>query len=81
MSTIETIRKRLGVTQKDLADAIGCTQSNVGHYIRGMTIPPERALHLVSYARTKGLVLSLDHVYGLLPLPVEVSAAREPAHA
>lgn len=81
MSTIESIRKRLGVTQKGLADALGCTQSNVGHYIRGSTIPPDRAMQLVSYARTKGMVLSLDHVYGLLPLPMELPAAKETAHA
>lgn len=69
MSTIKSIRERLGVTQSELALGIGCTQGNVGHYSRGQVIPPERALRLISFAKARGLSLTLDHVYGLTPLP------------
>lgn len=69
MKTIELIRERLGVTQKELAFGIGCTQSNIGHYSRGQAIPPERAIRLISFARGRGLSLTLEQVYGITPLP------------
>ncbi|MEJ5028800.1 helix-turn-helix domain-containing protein [Comamonas sp. MYb69] len=69
MHTIELIRERLGVTQKELAQGIGCTQSNIGHYSRGQAIPAERAVKLISFARGRGLSLTLDQVYGIAALP------------
>ena len=69
MKPIESIRLLLGVTQKALATGIGCTQSNIGQYKRGQTIPPERALRLISFAKERGLTLNLEQVYGVAPLP------------
>lgn len=64
MSYIKTIRERLGVTQSELGDAIGCTQGNVGHYERGQTVPPETAKKLIAYAATRGVNLRYEDIYG-----------------
>ena len=68
MSRIKEIRERLNVTQTELAEALHCTQGNIGHYERGQTLPPERATTLIEYAATKGLRLTMDQVYGMKPL-------------
>lgn len=68
MSRIKEIRERLKLTQSDFAEALGCTQGNVGHYERGQTLPPDRATTLIEFAAAKGLPLSMDQVYGLKPL-------------
>lgn len=67
MSNILSIRKRLGLSQAALGEAIGCTQGNVGHYERGQTVPPEMARRLIRFAATRGVVLSFDDVYGDAP--------------
>lgn len=65
MSTIKSIRTRLGLTQTALAVAIGCTQGNVGHYEnKGQTVPPDVARRLIAYAATQGVVLTYDDIYG-----------------
>lgn len=69
MSNLKSIRERLGVTQQALADGIGCTQGNVGHYERGQMLPPKVAAALIAFAAKKGLRIGFDHVYGELELP------------
>lgn len=64
MSAIKTIRERLGVTQAVLADGMGCTQGNVGHYERGQTVPPDAAKRLIAYAATLGHIVTYDDIYG-----------------
>lgn len=64
MNSIKSIRERLGATQAALAEGIGCTQGNVGHYERGQTIPPEAAKRLIAYAKTLGHDLTFDDIYG-----------------
>jgi putative transcriptional regulator len=65
MNAIKSIRTRLGLTQAALAEAIGCTQGNVGHYeIKGQTVPPDVARRLITYAATLGVTLTFDDVYG-----------------
>ena len=72
MNRILAIRKRLGLSQTELARAIGCSQGNVGHYeVRGQTVPPEVARRLIDVAGSRGLRLSFDHIYGELALPDE----------
>jgi putative transcriptional regulator len=61
---IKTIRERLGVTQAALADALGCTQGNVGHYERGQTVPPDMARRLIQFAAARGHRIGYDDVYG-----------------
>lgn len=76
MRPIQIIRSRLGVTQVELADGIGRSQSNISAYERGQTIPPEVAKDLIEFARSKGLPLTYDHVYGAAEVP---HAGRVPA--
>lgn len=64
MNNLRSIRERLGVTQQVLADGIGCTQGNIGHYERGQTIPPDSARRLIAFAREHNVELSFDDVYG-----------------
>ncbi len=65
MSTIKTIRTRLGLTQAALAQGIGCTQGNVGHYEnKGQTVPPEVARRLIAFAATLGVEITFDEIYG-----------------
>ncbi len=75
MNAIKTIRTRLGLTQAALAEAIGCTQGNVGHYEnKGQTVPPDVARRLITYAATLGILLTFDDVYG----PVMVMPTDQP---
>lgn len=65
MSTIKTIRKKMGLTQSELASGIGCTQGNVGHYEnKGQTVPPDVAKRLIVFAASKGMALAYEDVYG-----------------
>ena len=77
MNLIRAIRERLRVTQAELAEAMGCSQSNVSFYERGQTVPPDAARALIEFAAARGLALSFDHIYGsaALPAPVEAKAA------
>jgi putative transcriptional regulator len=76
MSQIKAIRDLLDLTQTQLADGIGCTQGNIGHYERGQqVIPPDRAATLIEFSATHGLHLTLDQVYGLKPLPAAKARA------
>lgn len=74
MNSIKAIRDLLGITQTALAEAMGCTQGNVGHYERGQTVPPEAAKRLIAYAKSLGHDITFDHIYG----SVEVSPATVP---
>lgn len=65
MNTIKAIRTRLGLTQTALAEGIGCTQGNVGHYEnKGQTVPPEVARRLIAFAAGLGVQLSYEDIYG-----------------
>lgn len=76
MHGIKFIRERLGVTQAVLAEGIGCTQGNVGHYeSRGQTVPPETAKRLIAWARSLGHVVTYEDIYG----PVEAANDAQPA--
>lgn len=59
------IRSRLGVTQAEIAVPLGVTQSNVSFYESGgQTVPPPVASKLIAFARTRGVVLTFDDIYG-----------------
>jgi len=65
MSTIKTIRDRLGLTQTALANAIGCSQGNVGHYEnKGQTMPPAVAKRLITFAASIGHEIHYEDIYG-----------------
>lgn len=80
MNQVRQIRARLGLTQQELADQLGCTQGNVGHYERGQTVPPDVAKRLIDVASKRSLKITFDHVYDLKPLP-ELRAASAAGNA
>lgn len=63
MNIIKSIRDSIGITQAELADALGCTQGNIGHYERGQSIPPEKAKKLVEFAASKNVSVTLEQIY------------------
>lgn len=64
-NNLKAIRKKLGLTQGQLADMIGCTTSNVSHYERvGQRIRQEMAMRIVSVAKSLGLEITLEDIYG-----------------
>ena len=85
MHNLKPIRERLGVTQQAMADGIGCTQGNIGHYERGQTLPPDMARKVIDFCASKGLAITFDHVYGSTALPElilsEPAKAKGMAHA
>lgn len=64
MNTFMAIRKRLNVTQAEIAAPLGVTQSNVSFYEKGQTVPPAVAGRLIEFAKAKGLTLTFDEIYG-----------------
>lgn len=76
MNRIKTIRDRLGLTQAELALALGKTQGNVGFYERGQTVPPEVARRLIGFAHDRGVEIAYEDVYG----PAYDDQAREVAN-
>ncbi|WP_369663517.1 helix-turn-helix domain-containing protein [Variovorax sp. V116] len=87
MRNIKSIRERLGVTQQVLADGIGCTQGNIGHYECGQTMPPKVARRLIEFAKGRGFRITFDDIYGDEPLtehcptPCGARVEGEDAHA
>lgn len=77
MSTIKAIRDRLELTQAALAEALGCTQGNVGHYERGQTVPPDVAKKLIAFASLRGHRVTYDDIYGS-PEPIATGAPAIP---
>lgn len=63
MNNIKTIRTQLGLTQTELAKAMGCTQGNVGHYERGQTVPPDAARRLIEFASSMGHPITFNDIY------------------
>lgn len=76
MSRIKQIRALLGnPSQAELAEAMGCVQTNISHYEKGQRLPADRAAKLIEFASRKGLTLTLDQIYGLQPLPQVTAGA------
>jgi transcriptional regulator with XRE-family HTH domain len=77
MSRFLEIRNLLGMTQIEMAEVLGCVQSNVSFLDRGQTITPEVASRLVDAARALGLGLTFDHIYATgQPLRLHEAVAR-----
>lgn len=75
MHALKTIRSRLGMTQQEVAAALGCHQSNVSQYERGQSLPPEAGRQLIDLARSRGLAIDFNHVYGFAELPHAAATA------
>lgn len=76
MNAIKPIRSLLGVSQSELAAALDVSQGNVSFYENGQTIPPPVAAKLIEFAKSKGLEITYEHIYGGAPIP-----KRHPAKA
>ena len=63
MNNIASIRKRLEMTQAEIAAGMGCTQANVSFYERGQTVPPDAARRLIEFVKGKGIELTFNDVY------------------
>lgn len=75
-TAFKAIREKLGVTQAVMADGIGVTQGNVSFYEKGQTVPPQVAGRLIEFAKSRGLSITYDDVYG-----APKAARRAPAKA
>jgi putative transcriptional regulator len=64
MSRIKAIRERLKLTQAEFGVGIGCSQGNVWQMENGQTVLPETARRIIAFAKTKGIDLTWDDVYG-----------------
>lgn len=79
MARVKLIRQHMGLTQAEMAVALGTVQGNITTYENGRALPEKRAHLLIEFAEARGLALTYDHIYGTAPLP-EV-AVPEGAHA
>jgi putative transcriptional regulator len=69
VSIFKTIRERIGVRQGEMGLVLGCTPANVSLMDKGQTVRPETAKKLIVLAAQRGLHITLNHVYGVDPLP------------
>jgi transcriptional regulator with XRE-family HTH domain len=70
VKTVTTIRRMLGLSQRDLAQKLAITQGCVSQYERGdIVVSPAVAISLVDLAAAAGIQVTLDQVYGRQPLP------------
>jgi DNA-binding XRE family transcriptional regulator len=66
-TNFRNLRKRLILTQAELADLIGCTQGNVGFIERGLqTLMPQMAKRVLRLARERGIQASYEDLYGAI---------------
>lgn len=80
MNILKLIRERLDLTQRGLADLLGCSQGNVANYEGGrQTIPPAVAGKLIDICAGRCLQISFDHIYGTADLPDLDKAEPAPA--
>lgn len=63
------------MTQASIAEAIGVTQGNVSFYEKGQTVPPSVGRLLVDLARSRGLQIDFNHLYGDVDMPAELIPA------
>ena len=77
MSNIKTIRDRLGLTQTALAEGIGCTQGNIGHYeTKGQTVPPDAAKRLINFCASRGFKVTFEDIYGKPQIPYQTERRK-----
>lgn len=69
MNAIKLIRSLLGVSQSELAHALGVSQANVSFYENGQTVPPSVAAKLIGFAKSNGVDITYEHIYGDAPIP------------
>ncbi len=71
MNKISFERKKIGMTQQQLADVLGWKQSRIGNYESGIRTPDLRSCRqIISALNTQGVECTLDSVFP----PVEEKA-------
>lgn len=72
-----TIRHRLELSQKGLAERLGLCQAMISKYERGSVIHPTNAYKVIEIAAGMGVNLTLDDIYANhRPKPTGKRAAR-----
>ena len=68
MNPIRQLRKRLKVSQVQLAREIGVTQSAISQFENGSSIPsPDTVLKIIDFAKRRNVVVSFDSIYSQIP--------------
>ena len=65
MNRIRETRKALGLTLKDLGSYVGCTESAMSHYEKGIREPDNATLVLIA----SKLNVSVDYLLGISDIP------------
>lgn len=67
---LRQIRDRVGLSQPDMAAALGIPQSSLSMYERTETpMPPVLGQKMIDVAKVYGLLIDFNHLYGGIPLP------------
>ena len=76
-NNLKAIRNAFNLTQAELAQLIGCSQGNIGHYeSRGQRIRQEVAQRIIEVAKQRGIAITLEDIYGEKNMN-EVTIAKE----
>jgi DNA-binding transcriptional regulator YiaG len=68
-NNIRSIRQQLGLSQVDLAVAIGVSQGNVSQYeTLRQDVPPDVAVRVISAAKNRGVIVTFDDIYAIKKL-------------
>ncbi|EOZ4994168.1 helix-turn-helix transcriptional regulator [Morganella morganii] len=64
MNNLSRYRKKLGLTQEDLAKAIGCTKGNISHYENGRRKADlDMCRGLVAFFNRNGVLVTVDDLF------------------
>ena len=71
-SRLQLSRKKMKISQRELADLIGCARNTVSFYERGITTPSDKVKVNIS----KTLNISLDYLLGIIDIPLPPQKAK-----
>lgn len=64
MNNLSRYRKKLGLTQANLADALGCTKGNISHYENGRRKADlDMCRNLVTFFNRNGVPVTVDDLF------------------
>lgn len=64
MNNLSSYRKRLGLTQSELADELNCTKGNISHYEKGRRkVNLDACRQLVAFFNKNGMKISIDDLF------------------